>query len=94
MKSIPELTALANKFLTMLAEKPYGPYKAAQLIFGTAAANSLATDSFTGTAQFLAPPLPQTASHKRRQQRDDDTDIEDYALGDVQPVSQKRMRQQ
>lgn len=90
MKPACELMGLANKFLALLAEKPYGPYKAAQLIFGTASADRLAADSFSGVAQFLAPPPPQLPPSSGRRRQDDREDDDD--AGASPPPAQKRSR--
>lgn len=92
MKTVPELTAFANKFLTMLALKPYGPYKAAQLIFGTAAADSLTTNSFTGIAQFLAPPRGQPLPNNKRARPSDEDGTSNHAAARDGSSSRKRYR--
>lgn len=66
MKSNSEISALAKRFLALMADKPYGPYHATRLIFGTAAADHLGRDSASGSAQYACPPSAQITVPKRR----------------------------
>lgn len=90
MKPVHELNAYANKFLLLLAQKPYGPYRAAELIFGTASADRLATDAFSGASQFLAPPAPQVPVLPAGRRMDDDN--QDGGVGAALQPPRKRSR--
>lgn len=92
MKPIHELNALASRFHTLLKSRPFGPYRATQLIFGTAAANSLAVDSFTGISQYAAPPASQRPpiTLKRKSEGYPDNDIS--SGDDIITSSSKRSR--
>jgi hypothetical protein len=62
MKSDADLILLHRKLVKLLRQKPYGPYKATVLIFGTEVANRLATDTTKGIVQFPRPPPPRPLS--------------------------------
>lgn len=93
MKEEPEVTAFAKRFLTLMAATPYGPYEATKLVFGVAAADALALDSFTGAAQYAAPrPLrqsPAKRSHTEAMSSDDQSIAQDHIM---RPSSSKRPR--
>lgn len=94
MKPAHELAAFANRFLALLKATPYGPYEATKLVFGTSAADSLATDSFTGVAQFAAPrPVQQPPAKRSRPSptnSDDEAEVEESI---TRPSPRKRARQ-
>lgn len=87
-----ELEAFANRFLTLLKEKPYGPYQATKLVFGSNAADYLARDSMSGISQYPAPCPALRVRNTVRKRSHVDTDDEDLdVLGDGRADKRARM---
>jgi hypothetical protein len=56
MKTPEELRGIYTELVTLLKERPYGPYKAIVMIFGTAVADRLASNHSAGIVQCPKPP--------------------------------------
>lgn len=88
MKTPEELGVLYTELVTLLKERPYGPYKAIVMIFGTTVADRLASNHSAGIIQFAKP--PGGPSKRKATDEDDSEDNHDDDEDFRRPPSRRR----